>query len=118
MKFRRVQGHLRLTDSVLKTTTLSKRGHRILCRGYLLKLGVAEEETYEIPTTMVWNRHFSIINDSCAKGKPVQTDNLDFYNDFTGISAWAAVVVANREGIITEEEAIYLGRLSGGNFGN
>ncbi len=59
MKFRQIQGHLRLLDAALKTTTLSKRGHRfIVCRGLLSKLGVAEQEMDEIPTTMVWNRHF------------------------------------------------------------
>ncbi len=34
MKFRRIQCHLRLKDSVLKTTTLSKRGQWFLCWGY------------------------------------------------------------------------------------
>ncbi len=45
MKFKRIQDHLRLTDSALKTTNLGKRGHQFLCRGHLLKPGVAEEET-------------------------------------------------------------------------
>ncbi len=114
MKFRRIQGHLRLTDSGLKTTTLNKRGHRFICRGYFSKLGVAEEETDEIPTTMVWNRRFSVIEYSFAQGKPVKTVDLDFHTDgaFTSTSAGAAVVVVNREGLITEEEAIYLGRNS------
>ncbi len=63
---------------------------------------------------MVWNRRFSVINDSFTKGKPVKTVNLDFYTDgaFTGRSAGAAVVVTNREGLIVEEEAIYLGQNS------
>ncbi len=70
-----------------------------------------EQETDEIPTTMVWNRHFSVINDSFAKGKAVKTVDLDFYTDgaFFG-NAGAAVVVTNREGLIDEEEAIYLGQ--------
>ncbi len=114
MKFRRIQGHLRLQDTALKTTTLSKRGHRFICRGFLSKLGVAEQETDEIPTTMVWNRRFSVINDSFAKGKPVKTVDLDFYTDgaFFGRNAGAAVVVTNKEGLIVEEEAIYLGQNS------
>ncbi len=114
MKFRRIQGHLKLPDAALKTTTLSKRGHLFICRGFLSKLGVAEQETDEIPTTMVWNRCFSVINNSFAKGKPVKTVNLDFYTDgaFFGRNAGAAVVVTNREGLIVEEEAIYLGQNS------
>ncbi len=58
MKFRQIQGHLRLPDAALKTTTLSKRGHQLMFRGFLSKLGVAEQETDKIPTTMVWNRRF------------------------------------------------------------
>ena len=75
-------------------------------------MGVAEQETDEIPTTMVWNRRFSVINDSFAKGKPVKTVDLDFYTDgaFFGRNAGAAVIVTNREGLIVEEEAIYLGQ--------
>ena len=59
---------------------------------------------------MVWNRRFSVIDDSFAEGKPVRTVDLDFYTDraFTGTSAGAAVVVVNREGLIAEDEAIYL----------
>ncbi len=66
---------------------------------------MAEQETDNISTTMVWNRRFSVINDSFTKGKPVKTVNLDFYTDgaFTGRSAGAAVVVKNREGLIVEE---------------
>ncbi len=81
MKFRRIQGHLRLLDSALKTTTLSKRSHRSLCRGFLLKLGVAEAETDEIPTTMVWNRRFSVIEESFSKGRPVKTVDIDIFTD-------------------------------------
>ncbi len=79
-----------------------------------MNLGVAEEETDKIPTTMVWNCCFSVIDDSFAKGKPVKTVALDFYTDgaFTGTSAGAVVVVVNREGLIAEEEAIYLGQNS------
>ncbi len=101
MKLRRIQGHLRLPDAALKTTTLSKRGHRLICRGVLSMLGVAEQETDEIPTTMVWNRRFSVINDCFAKGKPVKTVDLDFYTDgaFFGRNAGAVVVVTNREAI-------------------
>ncbi len=69
MQFRRIQGHLRLQDSALKTTTLRKRGHRFICRGFLSKLGVEEQETDKIPTTLVWNRRFSVISDSFAKRK-------------------------------------------------
>ncbi len=114
MKFRRIQCHLRFPDAALKTTFLSKRGHRFICRGFLSKLGVAEQETDEIPTTMVWNQRFSVINDSFAKGKPVKTVHLDFYTDgaFFGRKAGAAVVVTNREGLIVEEETIYLGQNS------
>ncbi len=92
-------------DSELKTTTLSKRGHRFLCRGYFSKLGVAEKETDKIPTTMVWNRHFSVIDDSFAKGKPVKTVDLDIYTDggFIGTSAGASAVVVNRESLIAED---------------
>ncbi len=71
---------------------------------------MAEQETDEIPTTMVWNRRFSVINDSFAQGKPVKTANLDNYTDgaFFGRNAGAAVVETNREGLIVEEKAIYL----------
>ena len=44
-------------------------------------MGVAEQETDEIPTTMVWNHRFSVINDSFTKRKPVKTVDLDFYTD-------------------------------------
>ena len=60
---------------------------------------------------MVWNRRFSVINDSFAKGKPVKTVDLDIYTDgaFYGRNAGAAVVT-NVEGLIVEEDAIYLGQ--------
>ena len=113
MKLRRIQGHLRLPDAALKTTTLSKRGHRLICRGFLSMLGVAELQTDEIPTTMVWNHRFSVLNDSFAKGKPEKTVDLDFYTDgaFFGRNAGAAVLVTNREGLIVEEEAIFWARI-------
>ena len=114
MKLGRIQCHLRLPDAALKTITLSKKGHRFICWGFLSKLGVAEQEMDEIPTTMVWNRRFSVINDSFAKGKPMRTVDLDFYTDraFFGRNIGAAVVVTNREGLIVEEEAIHLGQKS------
>ncbi len=82
--------------------------------GFLSKLGAAEQETDEIPTIMVWNRRFSVINDGFTKEKPVKTVDLYFYTDaaFFGRNAGAAVVVMNREGLIIEEEAIYLGQNS------
>ena len=63
---------------------------------------------------MVWNRSFSVLNDSFAKGKLVKTVDLDFYTNraFTGRSARAAVIVTNREGLIVEEEAIKIGQKS------
>ncbi len=75
-------------------------------------MGVAEQETDEILTTMVWNRCFSVINDFCTKRKPVKTVNLDFYTDgaFFSRNAGAAIVVTNQEGLIVEEEAFYLGQ--------
>ena len=75
---------------------------------------MAEQETEEITTTMVWNRHFSVINNSFVKGKPVKTLSLDFHTDgaFFGRNAGAAVVVTNREGLNIEEEAIFLGQKS------
>ncbi len=80
MKFRRIQGHIRVSDAALRTTTL-KRGHRFICRGFLSKLGMAEQETDTVPTTMVWNRRFSGINDNFIKRKPVKTVDQDFYTD-------------------------------------
>ena len=77
MKFRRIQGHLTILDSALRTTTLRRRGHRFICRGFLSKLGVAEQEADKILTTMVWNSRFSVINDSFIKGKTVKTADLD-----------------------------------------
>ncbi len=62
MKFRRIQGHIRVSDAALRTTTL-KRGHQFICQGFLSKLGMAEQETDTVPTTTVWNRRFSGIND-------------------------------------------------------
>ncbi len=111
MKFRHIQAHLGLQDYALKTTTPKKRGHRYICQGFL---GVEEQETDKIPTTMVWNCRFSAINDSFAKGKPMKTVNLDFYTDvaFTAGNARAAVIVTKREGLIVEEEANYLGQNS------
>ncbi len=63
---------------------------------------------------MVWICRFSVINDSFAKGKPVKTVDLDFYTDgaFFGRNAGAAVIATNREGLIVEKEAIYLGQNS------
>ncbi len=67
---------------------------------------MAEEETDEIPTTMVWNRCFSIIDNSFTKGKPMKTVDLDFCTNraFNGTSAGAAVVIFQC--------------ISAGNFGN
>ncbi len=74
---------------------------------------MAEAED-EIPTTMVWNRRFSVINDSFTKGKPVKTVDLDFFTNgaFTGTRAGAVVVVVSSKGLIVEEEATYLGQNS------
>ncbi len=75
---------------------------------------VAEAETDEIPTTMVWIRHFSVIEESFSNGRPVKTVDIDIFTDgaFTDTSAGGAGVAVNREGLIIEEEALYLGQNS------
>ncbi len=100
MKFRRIQGHLRLMDSALKTTTLRKRGHRFICWGFLSKLGVVEVQTDEIPTTMVWNRHFSVIKDSFTKGKTMKTVDLNFFTESGGRAREGARGELGRGGLL------------------
>ncbi len=77
-------------------------------------LGVAEAETDEIPTTMVWNRLFSIIEECFSKGGPMKTIDIDICTDgaFTDTSAGGAVAAVKKEGLIIVEEAFYLGQNS------
>ncbi len=73
---------------------------------------MAEAETDKIPTTMVWNRRISVINESFSKGRHEKTIDIDIniITAYTDTSAGATVVAVNREGLIIEEEALYLGQ--------